>query len=92
MVIYNSKASAGEGLGLYIKAAVSMLTNEEEIKKALTLLGERRGYPFKYIEKFIGDGPQRIYKAEPLQLWTNDANQDEDGDFIEDFRVEINVA
>jgi nitroimidazol reductase NimA-like FMN-containing flavoprotein (pyridoxamine 5'-phosphate oxidase superfamily) len=89
IVIYNSKAGEGEGTGLYIEASVSMLENEEEISHGLDLLGDRRGKPFSHPEKFIGDGPQRIYRATPLRLWTNDANQDSDGDFIEDFRIEI---
>jgi hypothetical protein len=39
----------------------------------------------------MNGGPQRIYKAKPLQLWTNDAHQDADGDFVEDFRIEIDI-
>jgi hypothetical protein len=89
IVVYNSKADEGAGLGLYIKATVSMLEDKEEIAHALDLLGQRRGRPFLHIEKFTAGGPQRIYMALPLRLWTNDAHQDADGDFIEDFRVEL---
>jgi pyridoxamine 5'-phosphate oxidase-like protein len=89
IVIYNSKAGEGEGTGLYMKASVNSLEEKEEIAQALSLLGDRRGRPFDYIEKFMDGGQQRIYKAEPLQIWTNDAYQDADGDFIEDFRVEV---
>lgn len=89
IAVYNSKAGEGEGVGLYIQAKASVLTEDAEIKQALDLLGERRGKPFLHVEKFMGDGPQRIYKAEPLKLWTNDADQDADGDFIKDFRVSV---
>lgn len=87
--IYNSKAKEGEGLGVYIKAKASALDDMSDIKHGLDLLGERRGKPFLHIEKFLSDGPQRVYKATPIQIWTNDADQDKDGDFIKDFRVEI---
>lgn len=91
IVIYNSKAGEGEDTGLYINASVSILENREEVAQALRLLGNRRGRPFNHIEKFIDGGQRRIYKAEPLQLWVNDAHQDSDGDFIEDFRREVSV-
>jgi len=68
---------------------VRTLDDKEEIAHALNVLGKRRGHPFKHIEKFINTGPQRIYEARPLQIWTNSAHQDSDGDFIEDFRVEV---
>jgi len=89
--IYNPKAAEGEGVGLYMKATAQVLHDKGEIAHALELLGQRRGAPFKHVEKFIGDGPQRIYKAVPLQVWINDAHQDADGDFIKDFRIELNV-
>jgi nitroimidazol reductase NimA-like FMN-containing flavoprotein (pyridoxamine 5'-phosphate oxidase superfamily) len=92
IAIYNSKAGQGEGIGLYIRAAVRILENTEEIAHALTLLGDRRGKPFTHIEKFSNNGPQRIYEATPLQMWTNDAHRDIDGDFTEDFRREVSLS
>lgn len=88
IAIYNSKAGEGEGLGLYLKVKVRMLDDRQEIRHALDLLGTRRGRPFLHIEKFMEGGPQRIYAAEPLEIWTNNADQDSDGDFIRDYRVE----
>jgi len=91
IVFYNSLADEGEGLGLYMSTDVRALEDSEEIKLALTLLGKRRGRPFLHIEKFIGSGTQRIYKAIPSRCWTNDSDQDEDGDFIKDYRIEIEL-
>ncbi len=71
-------------------ATVDILDQPDDISVALELLGKRRGRPFEHIGKFIGDGPQRIYKAIPSKIWMNDADQDKDGDFIKDYRVEIN--
>lgn len=89
ITIYNSKAREGEGTGLYMRALVETLDDQKEILHALELLGQRRGRPFLHPEKFYGNGPQRIYKAAPQQCWINDADQDADGDFIKDYKVEI---
>ena len=76
---------------MFMQAVVRVLDDMDEIAHALALLGKRRGSPFKHIEKFIGNGPQRIYEASPLRIWTNDAHQDSDGDFIEDYRIEVAI-
>jgi nitroimidazol reductase NimA-like FMN-containing flavoprotein (pyridoxamine 5'-phosphate oxidase superfamily) len=90
IVMYNSKAGEGEGLGLYIDAVAEVVVDKKEIALALELLGERRGKPFSHPEKFSDNGLQRIYRATPLKWWVNDADQDSDGDFIRDFRIEVN--
>ena len=87
IVIYNSKAGEGEGVGLYGKAIAQVVADAPETRQALGLLGKRRGKLFK-IEKYM-QGPQRIYKAELTELWINDAEQDTDGDFIKDFRIKL---
>lgn len=91
IVIYNSKASEGEGVGLYIEASVSVLDETPDIKYALDLIGKRRGKPFEHIEKFQSNGMQRIFKATPVNCWLNDAEQDDDGDFVEDFRIPVDL-
>jgi len=91
IVFYSSPAGEGKGSGLYMNTDVRALENLEEIKLALTLLGERRGKPFLHIEKYIGSGTQRIYKAIPSKCWINDTDRDEDGDFIRDYRIEIEL-
>lgn len=91
LAIYNSKAGEGEGLGVYIQAKVHVVDDEQEIRRVLDLLGTRRGKPFLHVEKFMNNGLQRIYVAEPLEAWTNGAERDEDGDFIRDYRIKIDV-
>lgn len=88
-VIYDSTSQDGEGV--YLQCEASVVDDESEVARALELLGSRRGKPFKDISKFMSPGPQRIFKAVPLQTWMNDADQDQDGDFIRDYRVEIEV-
>lgn len=91
LVIYNSKANEGEGMGLYIRARIEEFVNESDVIAALDLLGQRRGKPFGNSSKFINDGPQHIHKAIPLEAWINDADQDSDGDFIRDYRIEVKL-
>lgn len=88
IVIYDSTSEAGEGV--YLQCTASMLEDKSQIERALTLLGNRRGMPFTHSEKFIS-GPQRIFRAMPLQVWMNDADKDADGDFIRDYRLSINL-
>lgn len=89
IVVYNSKAPAGEGQGGYLQCTAQALTMDEEIRTGLLLLGARRGKPFEQIDKFKAAGPQRVFKATPLRCWINDADQDADGDFIRDYLVEV---
>lgn len=91
MVIYDSTAREGEGVGVYIEASASVVEDEDEIRRALDLLGARRKRRFEHPEKFLGNGPQRIYRATPIRIWTNDADQDADGDFIRDYRVQVDI-
>lgn len=91
IVIYNSRAAEGEGLGVYIQATAEELSIKTQVRRALDLLGRRRGKPFKHTKKFMGSGSQRVYKATPQAFWINDAEQDEDGDFVKDYRVEVRL-
>jgi len=45
IVIYNSKATQGEGMGVYIRARVRVLEDKKEVAHALNILGKRRGNP-----------------------------------------------
>ena len=73
-----------------MNVTAEMVVDKKEIVLALELLGKRRGKPFTHPEKFSGNGAQRIYRATPKRWWVNDADQDDDGDFIRDFRIEVN--
>ncbi len=91
IVIYNSRAEEGEGVGLYLRVMVEMIEDKTLIQSALDVLGTRRGKPFLDIGKFLSDGPQRIYKAVPIEGWINDADKDQEGDFIKDYRIPVDL-
>lgn len=90
LVIYNSKAKAGEGVGVYVKGKASQVTTDEETSKALGLLAGRKGKA--QTKKTVADiDPQRVYKVVPEKVWVNDATRGADGRFIQDFRVEVAI-
>lgn len=90
IVIYNSSVAQGTGWGVYIEAEAATAA-PSETERALLLLGSRRGRPFDNMPTFTNGGPQRIYKAKPLQIWINDAEKDDSGEYVEDHRVALDL-
>lgn len=68
-VIYDSRASEGDGIGIYMQMTAEILTRESQIKQARTIyttnFGENSHNPF------TGECPRRLYKAAPRKLWFN---------------------
>lgn len=91
LVIYDSTAPEGTGEGVYIQAKTHMLTEDEEIQKALGYLYQRKGQDQHKREatEFLGDYPRRVYKAVPDKVWIN-SDGDINGNYI-DIRIEVNL-
>lgn len=89
ITIYDSTVPAGEGEGVYIQAVANEVKDSEEIKKAHTLLQNRRPVPYWRLDQMRGDGPVRVYKAVPQKVWMN-GEAEKDGDYI-DTRIEVNI-
>lgn len=89
IVIYDSTSTAGEGV--YLQCQAKVIEDSAAVRFALGLLGNRRGKPFTRTERYMDGGPQRIFMAKPTVAWMNDAEQDEHGDFIRDYRVELGI-
>lgn len=92
IVIYDSGGTENEGVGIYLQVSIEEVSDRSEIEAALGMLHKRNSSQYSRIEKFMGDGPQRVYRAIPGQAWTNDATKDSDGDYIRDFRAEVKLA
>ena len=88
LVIYDSRAPSGAGEGVYIKATAQELNDPDEITRAFELLKSRHDAPF-WDFAAVQDGPIRLYKAAPQQVWMNDAGE-KDGHYI-DIRTEIKL-
>lgn len=86
IVIYDSKAPAGTGEGVYVLATAHELTKLDDIKDALK--HNTDPYNQDAPETFSGDYPRRVYKAVPGKFWINDEGN-LDGNYI-DVRKEAN--
>jgi uncharacterized protein YhbP (UPF0306 family) len=89
LVIYNSKAPAGTGEGVYIQAKAYQLTNEKEIDHALKHLEERINHNPPPPSNFLGKMPRRVYKAVLEKAWMN-TDATVNGQFV-DKRIEIDL-
>ena len=87
VVVYDSQAPEGKGEGLYLQMSAAPLITQEEIDAA------RRAYPTDFFthtfphQQFLGDCPQRMYRADPIRIWYN-ADGDVGGHFV-DVRREL---
>lgn len=91
LVLYDSRAKAMEGEGVYIKAKAKplMIEDAEDIKKGFDSIVLRAGHcTTEYTDFFDGD-PRRVYKASPTHIWMNDGSTLK-GDFI-DIRNKIDM-
>jgi len=73
VVLYDSSLPLGEGVGLYLRMEAKELTGEAETERATKIYLDRYGEDGH--DPFIGDCPRRIYKATPVQVWTNIAGR-----------------
>lgn len=86
IVIYDSTMKEGTGEGVYIQADAKEINEPDEIKSACDLqTGEWRITP----QKASGNAVHRFYKASPKRIWMNDVEEDENGDYVRDIRVEM---
>lgn len=90
LVIYNSIVPEGTGEGVYVKATVSELNEPNEILAAKAVLDERVDKEKERdAENYMDDAVLRGYKATALQVWMNDDDKDEGGNYVRDIRVEV---
>ncbi|MFZ1484145.1 MAG: pyridoxamine 5'-phosphate oxidase family protein [Candidatus Saccharimonadales bacterium] len=88
IVLYDSTAPEGEGVGVYIQAIASQVTDPKEILKVRRI---KKGSHFQQSpDDFLGDSIRYMYKAVPEKIWLNEAEV-VDGAFIRDYRVEISI-
>jgi len=87
LVIYDSTAPRGTGVGVFIQAEAVEVTDPNEITKACQVRKARVPDAKQPPEEFIGDHPRRIYRATPKKIWMNQDSR-VDGHFVDE-RVEI---
>jgi hypothetical protein len=87
IVVFNSQT--GKGGGVYIKAHAQQLDQEADIAKALAVIKNKTGRDVGGTERFIGQSPQRFYRANPEGMWVNMSEKDDQGHIIIDRRYQI---
>lgn len=90
VVVYDSQIPEGTGFGLYLQMRARALDTADAIVKA------EKVYDTSFFEhrfdhpQFLGECPQRIYKAVPEKVWYN-IDAKEQGHFI-DTRRELTTS
>lgn len=92
IVIYDSTLSqdlpTGNRNGLYIQARAEELEDIQEIRRLRQ--AKSKGHADDAVN-FVGRAVRRAYKAIPEKIWMNDAEFDEQGAFIRDYRVQLSM-
>ncbi len=89
VVIYDSTVFAGEGLGVYLQATASQITDPTELAAGHKLLWDRRDVPYWKLEEFAEPTPLVMFKVTPIKAWLNGGGR-KDGHYI-DTREEISM-
>lgn len=88
VVMYDTSAPEGAGQGLYLQMRARMLTTPQEIEVAKRIYDTSFFvHPTKSHVQFLGQCPQRFFKAVPERIWSN-TNGQKEGHFV-DVRREI---
>ena len=92
LVIYDSTAPEGTGEGVYIQVSVEELNDETKVLHALKVMDERVGKAKeRNFADYSGNAVLHVYKATPQKIWMNDVEEDENGQYIRDIRVEVPI-
>lgn len=93
LVIFDSTVPEGTGRGVYIQAKAHMLTEKNEIARALGYLDGRvhkKKDPRTRVDEFRGNHPRRVFQAVPEKVWVNDGGE-VNGHYI-DVRIEVDLT
>ena len=74
----------GTGEGVYIEATAYEVTDPDEVQQVVNL---QTGSMRCGSEQVTGTAVHRFYKATPINIWMNDDEKDENGDYVKDIRV-----
>ena len=89
IVVYDSTMKEGTGEGVYIEATAYEITDPEEVQHVVDLqTGDMRCS----VEEVSGEAIHRFYKATPVNVWMNDDEKDESGNYVKDIRIGVPLS
>jgi len=91
LAIYDSTVPVGKGEGVYVEATAAALVAPEEINEAKVNLARRVGKQVGPETERLDAGVQRVYRATPKRVWMNGFENDKNGRYVRDVRVEIPI-
>lgn len=71
ITLFDSSLPEGKGVGLYIRATALEVSDEAEIKTAISLYNSTTEIFNLNLDTCTGEAPTRIYKAIPSRIWVN---------------------
>ena len=93
LVIYDSTVPEGKGEAVYVEGTAAALEAPAEIAEAKRNMALRVGKQLgPETDRLLAARLQRIYRATPNRVWMNGFENDENGSYVRDIRVEIPVA
>ncbi|HET6747444.1 MAG TPA: pyridoxamine 5'-phosphate oxidase family protein [Candidatus Saccharimonadales bacterium] len=83
IVVYDSSVGPGEGSGVYLQADAAIVTDPDEMKRAMTQLIDRhQSIPYFTLEDVQRpDATTVVFKAHIRQAWIN-SGREENGQFV----------
>lgn len=88
IVVYDSTMPEGTGEGVYIEATAYEVTDPEEVQQVVVL---QKGDMRCEADQVSGEAIHRFYKATPKNVWVNDDDKDENGNYVKDIRIEVKL-
>ena len=85
--------SVNGSTGLYIQAEDGQMVDGGDLTQALEVHNHFRakmGKDVIGISYYIGDSPQRMWRAKVNKVWVNAYERGSDGRLVKDFKIEIN--
>ncbi|MDQ5969961.1 MAG: hypothetical protein QG593_478 [Patescibacteria group bacterium] len=88
IVVYDSTMAEGTGEGVYIEATAYEVTDPAEIEQVAAV---QKGDMRCTAVEVSGAAIHRFYKATAKNVWMNDDEKDENGNYVKDIRVEVKL-
>ena len=88
IIVYDSTMKEGTGEAVYIEATTDDVNGQAETQQVVDL---QTGNMRCTAEQVSGDAIHRFYKATPKNIWVNDDEKDDKGEYVKDIRIKVEL-